>query len=159
MKKALAILLMAGVAMAGLAGTADAGPLLELRDATDPTEIRSSFRTERSFSGFSEVAVSRDGGTVAAVSLEAIATFDGTLAPRWEAETGGHVPVSVALSHAGRYVFTVGAEGALLATRGEDARSAGRVAVTDPVTVRADPSGTAILVGSRDGALRAFACR
>ncbi|MCB9594646.1 MAG: WD40 repeat domain-containing protein [Sandaracinaceae bacterium] len=135
-------------------------PGLELRDAADPTVTVASFSTDRSFSGITEVAASAAGETLAFVTLETVGVLDADLELRWITDGAhGHVPLSVAVADTGRALFTVGAEGRLRAWSGVDGAPLATVDVPDPVAVRVDRAGDLVVVGSRDGVLRAFSCR
>lgn len=136
-----------------------ASPALELRDAEDPTRVVARFETELSFNPLLEVAVSGGAETIAFVSPELVGVVDETLAPRWMARAGSHVPVSVSVADTGRAVFSAGAEGTLRAWSGVDGAALAEVEVDEPVVVRVDPAADLVVVGSRDGILHAFACR
>lgn len=136
-----------------LAGGAGA-PLLELRDASDVSAVRASWRGEGG--ELVEVAVASD--RIAAVSGDRVTLLDASLSELWSADASAHAPVSVALTSNARFVVTAGADGSLRVWDAEDGTEQGSADVTDPVVVRAAPAGTAIISGSRDGAVRAFDC-
>jgi WD40 repeat protein len=154
----LAVLPDGRLLVAGGAGHATA-PLLELRDASDPTVIVATFETDRSSLALDGVALSRGAETLAVASQDLVAGLDRDLGLRWVAAGGDHAPVGVAVSATGRVVLSAGAEGSLVARSGVDGAELARVDVADPVGVRVDPVGDVVLVGSRAGLLHAFACR
>lgn len=137
-----------------MAGGADV-PMIEAREPSDPTRVRASWRGELA-GELLEIAAA--GGRVAGAGPTTIALLDEDLAPRWVLPASEHGPVSVALSRGGRFVVTVGADGSLRALDADDGAELAIADVADPRTVRVDPSGSAIVVGSRDGAVRAFEC-
>lgn len=135
-------------------------PGLELRDAADPGVVLARLDVDTSFSGVSEVAISGGSETVAFVTLETVGVTGPDLDLRWiTRDVGSHTPLSVDVVDSGRVVFTVGAEGALRAWSGADGAVLAAVEIPDPVAVRVDRTGDLAVVGSRDGVLRAFACR
>ena len=154
----LAILPDGRLLVAGGAGDAGA-PLLELRDAADPTSILATLETDRSLLAFDAVVASHRAETVAVSSGDLVLALDADLGVRWVASGGDHAPVGVAVSATGRVVLSAGAEGSLVARSGLDGSELARVDVADPIGVRVDPVGDVILVGSRAGLLHAFACR
>lgn len=134
-------------------------PGLELRAADDPSAVVARLETDRSFSGITEVAASAGGETIAFVTLEVVGVAGPDLALRWITEGGHpHTPLAVDVAETGRVIFTVGAEGRLQAWS-FDGAVLGMADVPDPVSVRVDHAGGLAIVGSRDGVLRAFACR
>lgn len=135
-------------------------PGLELRAADDPTVLGGRLDVEGSFSGITEVAVSGGGETIAFVTLETVGVTGPDLDLRWTTADGhSHVPLGVDVAETGRVLFTVGAEGRLRAWSGVDGASLATAEVPDPVTVRVDRTGDLVVVGSRDGVLRAYSCR
>ena len=55
--------------------------------------------------------------------------------------------------------YIPGADGAFGGGSGLVGHSLAAVFIADPVTVRLDTAGSVVVVGSRDGELRAFDCR
>lgn len=138
-----------------IAGRA-AGPALELRDAADPAHVRGRFGVE----GDGElVELATDGDRVAIAGDTLLGVLDQTLEPSWMIDAADHAPIGVAMSPGGALVFSAGADGSLRAHDAGDGAALDQIDVVDPVVVRVDPRGRAVLVGSRDGAVRAFECR
>jgi hypothetical protein len=134
------------------------GPLpeIEVRDAIDPRILVRSV----GFHGtvpVREVAIADHGDTAVMVSesyLYVLRNLD-AWGEHWLPEHQGR---SVDVTPNGAFALSVGADARLVAHRTEDGLEVAAVTVPDPVTVRVDPSGTLVIVGSRDATIHVFGC-
>lgn len=138
-------------------GGSEAG--LELRGSEDPTRVEARFAPGLASGFIDELAVSEGAETLAYVAADAVGVLDDSLNERWRSEGVGLATTSVAISRTGRALFTVGDDGALRVWSGADGATLDTVAIPEPVTVRVDLTGELVVVGSRDGVLRAFQCQ
>ncbi len=134
------------------------GPMaeIEIHDAADPRTVLRSVGFHGSVP-IREVALSARGGVGVAVSEDYLYVLRELEAWReiWIPEHQGR---SVDVTPGGAVAFSVGADGMLLSHWTEDGSEAARAPVADPITVRVDPSGALVIVGSRDATIHVFGC-
>jgi hypothetical protein len=139
-----------------VAGADGGGPQIEIRSAADPGTVVDSFGFHGS-TPIVEIAHAQAGTIAAAISAQYIYLLEGleVAAELWIPEHAGR---SVDVTPGGAFVLSVGADGMLLAHDPAEPTEVARVEVPDPVTVRVDATGTAVIVGSRDAIVHVFGC-
>jgi WD40 repeat protein len=138
------------IVVGSLGGTAQ----VEIRGA-DPTTLVDRFGVHGS--PLVEVAVARDAGTAAIIAAGHLDVLRGdALALRIPIEDAA--PSSVDVAANGAVALWVGADGFLAANDTTSGASLARVAVSQPVRVRLDPTGRLAVVGSSDALLHVFTC-
>jgi WD40 repeat protein len=129
------------------------GSGLELRAPGDPTMVTARIALPE----VSQVAVAE--GVIAAAGPTFVGVLDETLSPAWQRDVSDHAPIGVVLTTGGAHAISAGADGSLRVFRTSDGEEIGAADVADPVVIRAEPTGRALFVGSREGLVHVFECR
>jgi WD40 repeat protein len=129
---------------------------LEIRDGASPRVVLGSYDT-RITGDVAEVAPC--GDRIAFAGPTSLGVIDRELNTIWSRGEIDHAPVGVAMTAAGQFVLTAGADGSLRVHTADEGLEVDAVDVADPVILRAEPTGRAVFVGSRDGLVHVFECQ
>ncbi|MGE0788918.1 MAG: WD40 repeat domain-containing protein [Sandaracinaceae bacterium] len=144
-----------------VAGERDGTPFLEVYAADDPSVVEGGGVELTFLPGRIVELAQAEAGTLVVATDSRLAAFDARASLQWAADIAlpaEHGPRSVAVTPNGRVAFSVGADGRLLAVSLAEGATLADLELSDPVAVRVDATGSIVLVGQRDGWIRAVRC-